>query len=63
MKVKTIKLMAQGMGLKVSKLNKKDMIQLIQKEEGNYSCYSTPAIVACVQNNCLWREDCLKSVN
>lgn len=60
--IKEIRLIAKTMGLKTSKLTKAGLIHLIQKEEGNYECYATSVVASCMQDNCLWREDCLKSV-
>lgn len=61
MKVKDIQAIAKTMKLKVTKLNKAQLIHLIQKEEGNFECYATPAVVSCGQEGCLWRSDCLKA--
>ncbi|MCU7938881.1 MAG: SAP domain-containing protein [gamma proteobacterium symbiont of Bathyaustriella thionipta] len=60
MKVKDIQVIAKAMKLKVGKLNKMQLIQLIQKEENNNICYATPTVTSCAQDVCLWRTDCLK---
>lgn len=38
-----------------------DIIHSIQKKEGNNPCYSTGVSKTCGQENCLWRNDCLKA--
>lgn len=60
MKVKDIQAIARSMKLKTGKLKKAELIHLIQKEEGNDSCYGTSYVHSCGQKQCLWREDCLK---
>ena len=62
MNVKQIQRIAKSMGLKTAKLTKASLIHLIQKEEGNYACYATFFVSSCEQDNCLWRDDCVKSV-
>ena len=57
--IKDIQNIAQAMNLKPDKLNKTDLIHLIQQEEGNHECYATPEVVSCGQQDCLWRSDCL----
>lgn len=61
MKVKDIQNIARSLGLKPGKLNKTQLIHLIQKEEGNDECYGTTLVATCGQDTCLWRDDCLKS--
>lgn len=61
MKMDDIKTIAKNMGLKISKLKKAQLINLIQTEEGNNACYATDAIASCGQDACLWRDDCLKA--
>jgi hypothetical protein len=53
-----IKKKAKEMGISGSKMKKEDLIQAIQKAEGNSPCFKT-ASDTCDQSNCLWREDCL----
>ena len=59
MVIKDIQVIAQTMNLEPGKLNKTDLIHLIQKEEGNNACYATPEVTSCGQEDCLWRSDCL----
>lgn len=60
MKNKDIKLIAKSMKLKVGKLNKMQLIRLIQKEENNNQCYATTEVKSCGQDGCSWHSDCLK---
>ena len=60
MNVKDIQAIARSMNLKTGKLKKIELIQMIQKEEGNDSCYGTSYVNTCGQDDCLWRDDCLK---
>jgi len=57
--IKDIQNIALTMNLEPGKLNKTDLIRLIQKEEGNNECYATPEVSSCGQEDCLWRSDCL----
>lgn len=59
MTVKEIKGIAGEMGIKVGKMKKSELIQSIQKGEGNYPCFGT-ASGECDQMDCRWRSDCLK---
>jgi len=61
MKMDDIKKIAKNMGLNVAKLKKQNLIQLIQETEGNIACYATAAVSSCGQEQCLWREDCVKA--
>jgi len=61
MKMDDIKKIAKNMGLNVAKLKKQNLIQLIQETEGNIACYATSAVSSCGQEQCLWREDCVKA--
>ena len=58
MKTADVKKKAKKLGVKVSKMNKSDMIRAIQAAEGNFPCFGTAAEY-CDQFNCFWREDCL----
>lgn len=59
MLVKDIKSIAIEMGINPKNMNKAAMIRAIQSQEGNTPCFKT-ANGSCDQNECLWREDCLK---
>ena len=61
MQINEIRTIAKDLGLKTAKLNKTDMIHMIQKREGNFDCFASPVDGYCDQMGCLWRDDCLKS--
>lgn len=59
MLVEEIRKIAKVHGIKTARMKKGDIIKLIQKEEGNYSCFGSAENGICDQTACLWREDCL----
>lgn len=61
MLMQEIRTIARDRGVKPGKLNKANLIRTIQKEEGNFDCFGTAAM-ACDQDRCLWRSDCLTPV-
>ena len=62
MKMNKIRVKAKALGIKVMATTKKaDLIQQIQRVEGNFDCYGT-AKDYCDQLNCCFREDCLPSI-
>ena len=58
MKTTDIRKEAKKLGLKVTGMNKADMIRAIQAAEGNFPCFKT-ATDYCDQFTCNWRDDCL----
>ena len=60
MNIQQVKEIARDRGLKPGRLNKKDLIRFIQKQEGNFDCYGSACAGECDQHACLWREDCLR---
>ena len=58
MKMAEVRGKAKAMGLKVGRKTKADLIQSIQKAEGNNPCFGTSQ-GNCDQLGCCWREDCL----
>jgi hypothetical protein len=62
MKIQDIRKIAKKMGLESGKMKKTELIRTIQKAEGNNDCFATPYVRQCNQMNCLWREDCIKTV-
>jgi hypothetical protein len=62
MKIQYIRDIARKNGIKVGRMNKIHFIRAIQKAEGNNDCFATAYVNNCNQMNCLWREDCVKSV-
>lgn len=61
MNIKEIKTIATNFGIKTSKLTKAGLINMIQKEEGSNECYATDIVSSCGQDECLWRQDCVKT--
>jgi hypothetical protein len=59
MNVASIREIARGLEVSIGKLNKGDLIRLIQTTEGNFPCFGTALDGVCDQAGCLWREDCL----
>jgi len=59
--MKEIRVVAKQRGIKPGKLNKLNLIRLIQKGEGNNECYASTQSSNCGQITCLWREDCTKA--
>jgi len=55
-----IKNIARSRGLNPGRLKKVDLVRAIQNKEGNESCFQTGQAGECGQDQCLWREDCLK---
>ncbi len=62
MKIQAIRTIAKKNGVKVGSQGKIELIRSIQKAEGNNDCFATPYVKECNQLNCLWREDCLKTI-
>lgn len=58
MNVQEIRHIAKERGLKPGKLTKPDLVKMIQKEEGNFTCFATAVDGECDQTGCLWRKDC-----
>ncbi|KIH77636.1 Rho termination factor, N-terminal domain [Geoalkalibacter ferrihydriticus] len=59
MNVAEIREIAKTMGIKAtSKMKKAELIQAIQRHEGNADCYGAPWRLECGQDDCLWRRDC-----
>ncbi|HEC29528.1 MAG TPA: SAP domain-containing protein [Gammaproteobacteria bacterium] len=61
MHIQEIRTIAREYGLKTSRASKIDIIRAIQRKEGNFDCFATPADHFCDQKICLWKEDCLDS--
>jgi len=59
MKIQEIRKIAKKWGIDTSvRRSKKDLIRDIQTREGNTPCFRTKK--EC-ENDCLWKEDCLKA--
>ncbi|MDP2362052.1 MAG: SAP domain-containing protein [bacterium] len=39
-----------------------ELVRLLQLSEGNFDCFATAVDGVCDQIDCVWREDCFKSV-
>jgi len=58
MKMQEIRLLAKDFGIKTSRMSKMQLIQSIQLNEGNFSCFASAANGECDQSKCIWRDDC-----
>ena len=58
MNVEEISVIAGARGLKRGRLNKVDLVRMIQRDEGNFDCFATDIEGTCDQYGCLWRNDC-----
>jgi hypothetical protein len=58
MKLEEIKSIAQMHSIKVSKLKKSELVQAIQRAEGNDQCFEFGSSSTCGQAGCRWREIC-----
>jgi len=54
-----IRKMAKQMSINTYRMNKKDIIQAIQRAEQNIDCYGTERVASCMEESCLWRDDCV----
>ena len=60
MKMREVRAKAKVLGLKNTfGLSKMELIQMIQRAEGNFDCFGT-AMDYCDQFHCCFKEDCLK---
>ncbi len=59
MKIEKIKTIANAKGIKAGNLKKPELIQAIQRAEGNFDCFGSATSGDCDQINCTWRKDCL----
>ena len=62
MKRETIREIAKRMGINARNMNQTKLIRAIQSAEGNSNCFATHSVNECNQANCLWRQDCAKTV-
>ena len=58
MQLQEVRSIAKNIGLKPGKLSKQNLIQEIQRAEGNFACFATAITGECDQMSCCWREDC-----
>lgn len=60
MKIEKIKTIAKAKGVKAGNLKKPELIQAIQRAEGNFDCFGSATSGYCDQTGCLWRDDCVQ---
>ncbi|VAW98347.1 hypothetical protein MNBD_GAMMA22-2463 [hydrothermal vent metagenome] len=58
MQIQEIRDIAKAIGIKTGKLSKLNLIQEIQRAEGNFDCFASATQGECSQNDCCWRSDC-----
>ncbi|KAF0143404.1 MAG: hypothetical protein FD156_2665 [Nitrospirae bacterium] len=59
MKIEKIKAIAKAKGIKAGNLKKPELIQAIQRAEGNFDCFGSATSGYCDQAGCLWHDDCV----
>lgn len=59
MDIKRIRKIAKEKNVDTKGMDKRDIIQSIQRVENNYQCFGTDRMEYCNEQECLWREDCL----
>lgn len=59
MNMQVIRETAKTRGVSPGKLGKIELVRTLQREEGNFDCFSKAYSGYCDQSACLWREDCL----
>ena len=60
MKIEKIKAIAKAKGIKAGNLKKPELIQAIQRAEGNFDCFGSATSGYCDQAGCLWRDECVQ---
>ena len=60
MNLEEIRGLAHMRGLKPGKLNKRELIRTLQRDEGNFDCFATACDGVCDQLACAWRQDCFR---
>ena len=60
MNLQEIRDLAQTRGITAGKLKKRELIRIIQRDEGNFDCYATAYDGVCDQTACIWRQDCFQ---
>jgi hypothetical protein len=58
MKMQDVRAVAKGLGIKISRRKKEDLVRDIQRAEGNRDCYNRGLSTTCGQDGCAWRDDC-----
>lgn len=52
---------AKKKGIELGDVGKTELIRAIQRAEGNVDCYATERVRTCGEEECIWRDDCLKA--
>lgn len=60
MTIEKVKTIAKAKGVKAGNLKKPELIQAIQRAEGNFDCFGSATSGYCDQTDCLWRDDCVQ---
>jgi hypothetical protein len=60
MKMEDVKKKAKKLGINWSKMSKPELIQAIQRAEGNSPCYGNSNNGNCQYTDCCFRSDCFK---
>ena len=47
------------MGINTYRMKKTDVILAIQRAEHNIDCYGSERVTECMEESCLWRDDCV----
>ena len=58
MNMQEIRVLAKDMGIKSARMSKVNLVQTIQRTEGNFSCFASALNGECDQQQCLWCDDC-----
>jgi hypothetical protein len=62
MKMSAVRAIARSRGIDVGKMDKAEIIRVIQRDEGNPDYFSTSSVGEWNGSNFLWRKDCMKAV-
>ena len=60
MRFQEVQKMAKSLGVNPYRKKKIELIQAIQGAEDNVPCFGTARINDCGEQQCLWKDDCLK---
>ena len=63
MNMQQVRQMAKEKGAKVGNSPKAEAIRMIQLSEGYNDCFARPQAQDCLQADCLFRDDCLKTMS
>jgi len=58
MNMQEIRSIAKERGVKAGNMKKMELVQAIQRAEGNEPCFGTGRSATCGQDRCLWKDDC-----